>query len=124
MPSAATTSLQGHPSSVPEARRWTVTTLTSWGLGVTAWTAAQVVSELDVTTGTPVTPALLVEQGYYYRDAFRVFREHADDCLRRELVEEVDEVGIGPLDVPPHDLHFTHVRTVVEGPAPVPGMSR
>ncbi|WP_129337446.1 endo-1,4-beta-xylanase [Cellulomonas endophytica] len=39
----------------------------------------QVVSELDVTTGTPVTPALLVEQGYYYRDAFRVFREHADD---------------------------------------------
>lgn len=45
MPSA-TTSLPGHPSSVPQARRWTVTTLTSWGLDVTAWTAAQVVSEL------------------------------------------------------------------------------
>ena len=43
---SATTSLRGHPSSVPEARRWTVTTLTSWGLDVTAWTAAQVVSEL------------------------------------------------------------------------------
>jgi hypothetical protein len=43
---SATTSLRGHPPSVPEARRWTVTTLTSWGLGVTAWSAAQVVSEL------------------------------------------------------------------------------
>jgi len=39
----------------------------------------QAVTELDVTTGTPVTQANLVEQGYYYRDAFRVFREHADD---------------------------------------------
>ena len=45
MPSA-TTSLPGHPSSVPQARRWTVATLASWGLDVTAWTAAQVVSEL------------------------------------------------------------------------------
>ncbi len=43
---SATTSLRGHPPSVPEARRWTVTTLTSWGLHVTAWSAAQVVSEL------------------------------------------------------------------------------
>ncbi|GIG27630.1 endo-1,4-beta-xylanase [Cellulomonas marina] len=41
----------------------------------------QVVSELDVTTGTPVTRALLVEQGYYYRDVFRVFREHAEDLF-------------------------------------------
>ena len=39
----------------------------------------QVVTELDVTVGTPVTQANLVEQGYYYRDAFRVFREYADD---------------------------------------------
>ncbi|WP_141390371.1 endo-1,4-beta-xylanase [Cellulosimicrobium cellulans] len=39
----------------------------------------QAVTELDVTTGTPVTQASLVEQGYYYRDAFRVFRAHADD---------------------------------------------
>jgi hypothetical protein len=31
---------------VPAARRWTVTTLTSWGLAETAWSAAQVVSEL------------------------------------------------------------------------------
>jgi endo-1,4-beta-xylanase len=38
----------------------------------------QAVTELDVTTGTPVTQAKLVDQGYYYRDAFRVFRDHAD----------------------------------------------
>ena len=41
----------------------------------------QAVTELDVTTGTPVTPALLIEQGYYYRDAFRVFREHAAELF-------------------------------------------
>lgn len=41
----------------------------------------QVVTELDVTTGTPVTDARLVEQGYYYRDAFRIFREHAADLF-------------------------------------------
>ena len=43
---SAATSLQGHPPSVPEARRFTVTTLTAWGLDETAWSAAQVVSEL------------------------------------------------------------------------------
>ncbi|MGV8897011.1 MAG: endo-1,4-beta-xylanase [Rhodoglobus sp.] len=41
----------------------------------------QAVTELDVTTGTPVTEALLVEQGYYYRDAFRAFRAHTDDLF-------------------------------------------
>ncbi|MFE5339006.1 endo-1,4-beta-xylanase [Isoptericola sp. NPDC056578] len=39
----------------------------------------QAVTELDVTTGTPETQANLVEQGYWYRDAFRMFREHAQD---------------------------------------------
>ncbi|WP_336923388.1 endo-1,4-beta-xylanase [Aquipuribacter sp. SD81] len=38
----------------------------------------QAVTELDVTTGTPETQARFVDQGYYYRDAFRIFREHAD----------------------------------------------
>ena len=32
-------------------------------------------------TGTPVTQANLIEQGYYYRDAFRIFRAHADDLF-------------------------------------------
>ncbi len=36
----------------------------------------QAVTELDVTIGTPVTTANLVRQGHYYRDAFRVFRQH------------------------------------------------
>jgi len=35
----------------------------------------QAVTELDVTVGSPVTQANLVEQGYYYRDAFRAFRD-------------------------------------------------
>ena len=39
----------------------------------------QAVTELDVTVGTPVTEANIIEQGYYYRDAFEVFRQyHAD----------------------------------------------
>ncbi|MFD6447539.1 endo-1,4-beta-xylanase [Promicromonospora sp. NPDC060204] len=41
----------------------------------------QAVTELDVTTGTPVTQARLVDQGYYYRDAFEVFRAHAEDLF-------------------------------------------
>ncbi|MDR2930735.1 MAG: endo-1,4-beta-xylanase [Propionibacteriaceae bacterium] len=41
----------------------------------------QAVTELDVTTSTPVTQAKLIEQGYYYRDAFRIFREHAEDMF-------------------------------------------
>ena len=39
----------------------------------------QAVTEFDVTTGTPVTTARLIDQGYYYRDAFRTFAERADD---------------------------------------------
>ncbi|MBG6237123.1 endo-1,4-beta-xylanase [Mycetocola sp. CAN_C7] len=46
------------------------------GLGLT-----QAVTELDVTTGTPVTQAKLVEQGYYYRDAFRIFRDYSDELF-------------------------------------------
>ncbi|GAB2468391.1 hypothetical protein GCM10027063_05980 [Promicromonospora xylanilytica] len=41
----------------------------------------QAVTELDVTTGTPVTEARLIDQGYYFRDAFEVFRAHAGDLF-------------------------------------------
>ena len=41
----------------------------------------QAVTELDVTTGTPVTQASLIEQGYFFRDAFRIFRAYADDLF-------------------------------------------
>ncbi|MBO0901336.1 endo-1,4-beta-xylanase [Cellulomonas sp. zg-ZUI222] len=41
----------------------------------------QAVTELDVATGTPVTDAKLIEQGYYYRDAFDLFREKADSLF-------------------------------------------
>ena len=39
----------------------------------------QAVTELDVTVGTPVTTPAIIEQGYYLRDAFRVFRAFAED---------------------------------------------
>src|SRR5690606_38260254 len=35
----------------------------------------QAVTEMDVTVGTPVTQANIIEEGYFYRDAFEVFRE-------------------------------------------------
>ncbi|WP_196250734.1 endo-1,4-beta-xylanase [Cellulomonas sp. JZ18] len=41
----------------------------------------QVVTELDVTTGTPESEAKFIEQGYYYRDAFRMFRQYEDDLF-------------------------------------------
>jgi endo-1,4-beta-xylanase len=41
----------------------------------------QAVTELDVTVGTPVTQANLIEQGYYYRDAFEIFRAHASSLF-------------------------------------------
>ena len=41
----------------------------------------QVISELDVMTGTPVDDAKLIEQGYFYRDAFRIFRSHSDSIF-------------------------------------------
>lgn len=39
------------------------------------------VTEFDVTTGTPESTAKFIDQGYYYRDAFNVFRAHADDMF-------------------------------------------
>ena len=41
----------------------------------------QAVTELDVTVGGSPTEALMIEQGYYYRDAFRYFRQHAGDLF-------------------------------------------
>ncbi|WP_052302667.1 endo-1,4-beta-xylanase [Cellulomonas flavigena] len=41
----------------------------------------QAVTELDVATGTPVTDARLIDQGYFYRDAFDIFRDHADSLF-------------------------------------------
>ncbi|WFE20645.1 endo-1,4-beta-xylanase [Solwaraspora sp. WMMD937] len=39
----------------------------------------QAVTELDVTIGTPVTQANLIEQGYFLRDAFRIFRAYSEE---------------------------------------------
>jgi endo-1,4-beta-xylanase len=37
----------------------------------------QAVTEFDVPTGTPVTQAKLIDQGYFVRDVFRIFRAHS-----------------------------------------------
>ncbi|WP_203655152.1 endo-1,4-beta-xylanase [Demequina activiva] len=39
----------------------------------------QAVTEFDVTTGVPESEAKFIDQGYYYRDAFEIFRTYADD---------------------------------------------
>jgi endo-1,4-beta-xylanase len=41
----------------------------------------QAVTEMDVPTGVPVTDAELLQQGYFFRDAFRVFRRHASELF-------------------------------------------
>ncbi len=41
----------------------------------------QAVTEFDVTTGTPESEAKFINQGYYYRDAFRVFRDYSDQMF-------------------------------------------
>jgi 8-oxo-dGTP pyrophosphatase MutT (NUDIX family) len=48
-------------------------------------------------------------------------RETALDCIRRELVEELGEIGHPELASDIDRLHFTHVRHVVDGPLKVPG---
>ena len=41
----------------------------------------QAVTEFDVTTGTPATEALFIEQGYYYRDAFEAFARYEEQMF-------------------------------------------
>jgi hypothetical protein len=48
-------------------------------------------------------------------------RESGPDCLRRELVEELNEGGHGTLAPLVAGATFTHVRTVLERPTRVPG---
>ena len=41
----------------------------------------QAVTEFDVTTGTPESQAKFIDQGYYYRDAFEVFRSYEEQMF-------------------------------------------
>ena len=56
------------------------TPISSLAAAIDAFTdlpVTQDVSELDVPTGTPVTQSGLIDQGYYYRDLFRMLRERS-----------------------------------------------
>lgn len=48
------------------------------------------------------------------------YREDTHECLRRELDEELTEVGFAHLGVDTHALDFRPVRIVIEGPDVVP----
>lgn len=52
------------------------------------------------------------------------YREDATECLQRELNEELDENGFAGLGFDMRALRFRPVRTVIEGPAPVPQQFR
>jgi hypothetical protein len=49
------------------------------------------------------------------------YRENAAECLARELLEELDEVGLPHLCDGVHGTPFVHLHTVDEGPHDVPG---
>jgi hypothetical protein len=49
------------------------------------------------------------------------YREHPDECLRRELAEELTDVGLADMTDDLPRLTFAPVRTVTEGPDRVPG---
>ncbi|ROR71744.1 endo-1,4-beta-xylanase [Bogoriella caseilytica] len=51
----------------------------------------QLVTELDITVGTSVTEGALIDQGYHYRDAFRLFREWSSN-------HQLDSVAIWGLN--------------------------
>lgn len=48
------------------------------------------------------------------------YREDARECLRRELTEEFVEIGFPELGDQVREVALAHVRTVAEGPYPVP----
>lgn len=48
------------------------------------------------------------------------YRESSEECLVRELVEELGEVGYPEVAEQVGGVRFNHLRTVVEGPAQVP----
>lgn len=48
------------------------------------------------------------------------YREDAAECLRRELEEELGEIGFTGPDIDARALLFHRIRTVVEGPDPMP----
>lgn len=70
--------------------------------------------------GTLPAPAVRRFRNWFASGAYR---ETSAECLRRELCEELAEVGVSGLAMTVSQLQFVHVRTVREGPHSVPGKS-
>jgi hypothetical protein len=66
-----------------------------------------------------VLPARSVPEFLRWFDS-GAYREDSTECLRRELTEELTEVGFPALAGEAPNLSFAHFGTVVEGPCAVP----
>ncbi|SEF36502.1 hypothetical protein SAMN05421837_110257 [Amycolatopsis pretoriensis] len=91
--------------------------LESWGFQPERTTVGAEKMRADLR-GTLPAGALRPFQAWF---ATNSYRETAGECLLRELREELSEVGLGALEPLTRSLVFSPVRTVREGPAPVPG---
>lgn len=57
--------------------------------------------------------------GFLHWFASGAYRESSEECLVRELAEELGEVGFPELADDLGGIRFAHIRTVVEGPGPL-----
>ncbi|MFD9966065.1 hypothetical protein [Amycolatopsis sp. NPDC058986] len=93
--------------------------LETWGFRPERWVARDSGMSADLRGRLPARAVPEFSRWF----AAGVYREDAVECLRRELTEELDVVGFPELADHVGELGFTPLRTVVEGPAPVPGES-
>ncbi|MFJ7218656.1 hypothetical protein [Amycolatopsis sp. NPDC098790] len=107
----------GPPGGVVKFHPPAVRLLESWGFRPDRATAGAEKMRSDLRGMLPVR-SLRRFQAWFATGAYR---ETAEECLRRELWEELAEVGLSALRPHTRRLSFISVRTVLEGPSSVPG---